>query len=90
MKIPDYLIKSLLTLTLKVKYFDLRELSVYSSLKIPTLRYHIKSGELPCFKVKGKILVKRIEFDQWLEGHRFNKREDLNNIVDGVIDTLKE
>jgi len=69
--------------------YDLKGLSGYCSLKIPTLRDYIKSGDLPCFKVKGKILVKRSEFDNWLEGYRVNKKQDLNTIVDGVMESLK-
>ena len=52
---------------LKDQLFDLKGLSVYSALAVPTLRDYIKTGSLPCFKVKGKILVKRSEFDRWLE-----------------------
>jgi hypothetical protein len=69
--------------------YDLKGLSGYCSLKIPTLRDYIKSGGLPCFKVKGKILVKRSEFDNWLEGYRINKKQDLYTIVDGVMESLK-
>lgn len=71
------------------KYFDLKGLSAYSALGVGTLRDHIRSGNLPCFKVKGKILVKRSEFDQWIENYRLNKKQDLDKIVDDVLDTLK-
>jgi len=40
-------------ITLSDGYFDLRGLQEYSSIKVPTLREYIKSGDLPCFKVKG-------------------------------------
>lgn len=76
-------------ITLKDQYFDLRGLEGYSSIKVPTLRDHIRSGSLPCFKVKGKILVKRSEFDAWLEGYRVNKKQDLNNVVDEILTSLK-
>ena len=77
-------------ISLKDKYFDLRGLEVYSSIKVPTLRDHIRSGDLPCFKVKGKILIKKSEFDNWLEGYRVNRQQDINNIVDEVLTSLKE
>ena len=70
---------------IKDQYFDLRGLSVYSALAVGTLRDHIKSGDLPCFKVKGKILVKRSEFDTWIEGYRLNMKQDLKNLVNDVI-----
>ena len=70
---------------IKDQYFDLRGLSVYAALGVGTLRDHIKSGDLPAFKVKGKILVKRSEFDTWIEGYRLNMKQDLKNLVNDVI-----
>lgn len=70
--------------------FDLKGLSGYCpALKVPTLRDYIKSGELPCFKVKGKILIRKSEFDAWLEGYRINRKQDINDIVEGVLNDLK-
>ena len=70
--------------------YDLRGLNAYCpALKVPTLRDYIKSGELPCYKVKGKILIRKSEFDHFLEKYRLNKKQDLNNIIDGVMDSLK-
>ena len=88
MQIPDNMI--LPAIGLKDQYFDLRGLEAYSALKVPTLRDHIRSDALPCFKVKGKILVKRSEFDNWLEGYRLNKKQDLNTVVDEVLSSLKK
>lgn len=72
------------------RFLDLKRLSQYSSLGIPTLRDYIRSDALPCFKVKGKILIKQSEFDTWLERYRVNQSQDLNSIVDEVMDSLKE
>ena len=68
-----------------VKYLDLKGLSIYSSIKIPTLRDYIQTDGLPYFKVKGKILVKRSEFDRWIENYRLNKKQVLDRIVDDVL-----
>lgn len=76
-------------ISLKDQYFDLKGLEAYSALKVPTLRDYINSGNLPCFKVKGKILIKQSEFDAWLESYRVNKKKNINNIVDGVLNSLK-
>jgi len=76
-------------IALKDQYFDLNGLSVYSALAVPTLRDYIRSGALPCFKVKGKILIKQSEFDLWLEGYRKNRKQDLAALADGVMETLK-
>jgi hypothetical protein len=71
------------------QFFDLKGLEAYSALKVPTLRDHIRAGDLPCFKVKGKILIRRSEFDAWIEGYRLNKKQNLNNLVDDVLKDLK-
>jgi excisionase family DNA binding protein len=83
MIIPDNIIEP--AITLKDQYFDLPGLARYCSLKVPTLRSHISSGDLPAFKVKGKILIKKSEFDSWLERYRVNKKRDLDNIVAGIL-----
>ena len=72
------------------RLLDLRGLSEYSSLGIPTLRDYLRSAGLPCFKVKGKILIRRSEFDAWLEKYRVNRKQDLNHIVDDIMATIKE
>lgn len=71
------------------QYFDLKSLSSYSCLGVPTLRDYMREG-LPHFKLKGKILVKRSEFDGWLESFRINKDHELGDLVDGVIRGLSE
>ena len=69
------------------QYFDLRGLSAYSAIAVGTIRDHIKARGLPHFKLAGKILVKRSEFDTWVEKFRLTK--NLNHIVDDVMDSLK-
>ena len=71
------------------QYFDLKSLSNYSCLAVPTLRDYLHQG-MPHFKFKGKILVKRSEFDGWLESFRINKDYELDSIVNGVIRGLSE
>lgn len=75
-------------ISLKDQYFDLKGLSVYSAISVGSLRDYIKTG-LPAFKVKGKILIKRSEFDQWISRYRINQAQDLNHLVDEVMDTMK-
>jgi hypothetical protein len=71
------------------KYFDLKSLSEYSSLGVPTLRDYIRSEGLPCFKVKGKILVRQSEFDGWLESFRVDTNCQLREHIDSLFDSLK-
>ncbi|RZB36392.1 MAG: hypothetical protein SRB2_02217 [Desulfobacteraceae bacterium Eth-SRB2] len=86
MQIPDNIAEK--TITLKDRFFDLRGLSAYSAVSVGSLRDYVKTG-MPHFKLKGKILVKRSEFDAWLERYRVNRSQDLDNIVDVVMDSLK-
>ena len=71
------------------RLFDLKSLSQHSCLGVPTLRDYIRSGGLPHFKLKGKILVRLSEFNRWLESYRVDTTSDLNNIVDDVLESLK-
>ena len=71
------------------RLFDLRSLSQHSCLGVPTLRDYIRSGGLPHFKLKGKILVRLSEFNRWLESYRVDTKSDLNNIVDDVLESLE-
>ena len=87
MILPDNIVEQ--AVSLKDQYFDLKGLSVYSALGVGTLRDHIRTGSLPCFMVKGKILIKRSEFDHWIEKHRLKKKRDINKIVDEVLSNLK-
>lgn len=77
-------------ITLSDNLFDLKGLSAYSALGVGTLRDYIRTGLLPCFKLRGKVLVRRSEFDRWLEGYRANKEQDVNRMVDDVMDSLKK
>jgi excisionase family DNA binding protein len=85
MHIPDTITE---TIALKDQYFDLKGLSVYAAISVGSLRDYIKSDGLPSFKVRGKILIRRSEFDRWLERYRINKCQDLNRLVDGVMSDL--
>jgi len=84
MILPDNIMA---TLALKDQYFDLKGLSTYASLKVPTLRDYIREGKLPAFKVRGKLLIRRSEFDAWLE--KFRVKDKIEKVVNEVINDLK-
>jgi len=88
MIIPDDIAET--AISLKDQYFDLRGLSLYSALGVGTLRDYLKSESLPHYKLRGKILVRRSEFDLWMQNFKINKKKDINNIVDDVIASLKD
>jgi hypothetical protein len=71
------------------RLLDLKSLSEYSSLGVPTLRDYLRSDGLPHFKLKGKILIRVSEFDKWLEGFRINRNQDINNVVNNIMQSLK-
>ena len=86
MIIPDTIAEH--AVCLKDQYFDLRGLSVYSSIGVPTLRTYIKTGSLPAYKLRGKLLIRKSEFDAWIQEFRLSTKKDLKNIVDSVMDNL--
>ena len=48
----------------------------------------MKECNLPCFKVRGKLLVRKSEFDKWIEGFRV-KQDKQKDIVNEVMEKLK-
>ena len=93
MIIPDDIAE---TTTLGDQYFDLKGLAAYSSMGRSTLRYHIRNNGLPSFSIPGKknrtgkVLVRRSEFDSWMERHRANDFTDPEAVADDVIKSLSE
>lgn len=71
------------------RLLDLKGLSEFSSLGVPTLRDYLKAGGLPHFRLKGKILVRVSEFNDWLESFRVKTKQELDNIVDEVMKHLR-
>ena len=72
------------------RLLDLKGLSEYSSLGVPTLRDYLRSEGLPHFKLKGKILVRLSDFNDWLESFRVDAKRELNSLVNDVMDSLKQ
>ena len=71
------------------RYLDLQKLSEYSSLAVPTLRDYIKRGTLPHYKLLGKIVIKKSEFDGWMEQFKVDKTDELESLVEDAIASLK-
>jgi hypothetical protein len=69
-------------------YLSLRQLAQYSGLCIRTLRAKLVQPvrPLPHYKVGGKILVRRDEFDSWMGAHRATADEtQIDRLVDEVL-----
>ncbi|MGH9401513.1 MAG: helix-turn-helix domain-containing protein [Terriglobia bacterium] len=71
------------------EWLGLRELSVYANVCERTLRLWIRSPRdpLPATKVRGKVLVRRSDFDRFLERHRVQPLAavDVDRILDEVL-----
>ena len=75
--------------TLGKEWFGLRQLTQYADLSERTLRAWIYSPRdpLPAAKVSGKVLVRKTDFDRYLERHRVKPlhKIDLDSIVRQVL-----
>ncbi len=88
-----YSIKEIVGVRVEDCYMSLRALSAYSGIskrKLDDLRKD-PYDPLPTFKVDGKVLVKKSEFDRWMERHRVSNTrvgQDINQVVEEVMDRL--
>src|SRR5713101_4688081 len=71
-------------------FLSLRALAAYSGLSVRKLREYLDdpAHPLPCYRVGGKILVRRSEFDQWIASYRQLGRAEVHAIVADVLDRL--
>lgn len=72
-------------------YFDLQALSVYSCCSVRWLRDRLidKICPLPHHRVEGKILVKREDFDVWMQHFRkADASADLDLLVEDALSSL--
>src|SRR5262245_26473264 len=71
-------------------FLSLRALATYSGLSLRKLRDHLAEAAhpLPCYRIGGKILVRRSEFDAWITRYRQVGRVDVDRIVSDVVTGL--
>jgi excisionase family DNA binding protein len=74
-------------LNMEAGYLSLKELASYSSLSESSLRSLIRSGEIPCFRVVRKILVKRSDFDYWAR-RRQRRPRDVDPMAKKIFDEI--
>jgi excisionase family DNA binding protein len=72
------------------EWLDLKALRQHASVSERTIRdwIHRPVDPLPAVRVGSKILVRRSEFDRWLEAHQV-KRVDIGCIVDELVAGVK-
>ena len=70
-------------------FLDLKQLAQYSTFSDSTLRGYLSDPEkpIPFFRVNRKILIKKSEFDLWMEQFR-GENNDLDHIVDEMTNAL--
>jgi excisionase family DNA binding protein len=73
-------------------YLSLKALAAYAGLSVRTLRDRLRDGArpLPCYRVGGKVLVRRSEFDSWIQQfHRTQGATDMGALVDNVVASFR-
>ena len=78
--------------SIEPEYFDLQALATYSCCSIRWLRDRLvdRLRPLPHYRVEGKILVKREEFNRWLSASRVVSPADgLDDIVESVMGQMR-
>ena len=73
-------------------WLSLQAAAGYSCLSVRTLRGWLSHHErpLPCYRVGGKILVRRSELDRWLETFRRVGVWDLDGTVNQILREFSE
>ena len=71
-------------------FLSLRSLASYSSVSIRKLRDCLAdpAHPLPHYRVGGKIVVRRSEFDAWIAAYRQRGRVDVDAVVNEVLRDL--
>jgi len=70
------------------QYFDLKSLAIYASCSVRWLRDRLSDRvhPLPHFRIEGKLLVKRDDFDHWMAKNRIvGSVENLGELVDSIV-----
>lgn len=74
------------------QYFNLKALAAYSSCSVRWLRYRLcdQNHPLPYYRIEGKILIKREDFDLWMSlFRRFSAANDVSTIVESVLTQIR-
>jgi excisionase family DNA binding protein len=72
-------------------FLSLKALATYTGLSVRKLREYLDAPihPLPHYRVGGKILVRRSEFDAWIAAYRRVGQTDVVGIVNSVIRDLR-
>ena len=69
------------------RYLSIRQLAAYGGLSVRTLRTYLTHPvhPLPCYRVGGKVLVRRSEYDSWMSRFRASGVPFVNDVVADVM-----
>jgi hypothetical protein len=72
-------------------FLPLKALVAYSGLSVRTLRTLLAASAhpLPHYRIGGKLLVRRSEYDAWAVRYRRVGRPDVADVVDDVLRSLR-
>jgi hypothetical protein len=72
-------------------FLSLKALATYSGLSVRKLRDHLAdpAHPLPQYRVGGKVLVRRSEFDMWVARYRQVGNADVDRIVNDVMRAVR-
>jgi len=73
-------------------FLSMKALASYSGLSDRKLRQHLADPQhpLPCYRVGGKLVVRRSEFDTWVAAYRQVGRVDVDRVVADVMQGLQK
>jgi hypothetical protein len=83
-QVRDVLAEHVVVSTALDPFFPLRALATYAGLSVRTLRQYLDlppHQALPCYRVGGKILVRRSEFDAWVARYQSRGRPELARVL---------
>ena len=77
--------------SVEVGYLSLRVLSVYAGLSVRTLRTYLSdpSRPLPHYRIGGRILVRKADYDAWASAFRVVDPAGLAHVVDDLMEGLQ-
>ena len=72
-------------------FLSLRALASYCGLSVRKLREYLDdpAHPLPSYRLGGKILVRRSEFDAWMSAYRGSRTVDVDRIVSATLSDLR-
>jgi len=73
-----------------VGYLPLKALATYAGLSVRTLRAYLThpAHPLPHFRIGGKILVLRSDYDAWASRFRSNVAPVVDEVVDDIMRSI--